>query len=191
LVLVVGVQPVALLTAILAAVYLLLKGKFTAALLIMAGVLALLCSGVAVTVQVRLDTGDQRALFCGIPYQYWPMHREVRDRLLSLRDPQIPSRWVWCAQQVGSNCPDAMIWSFYKKASAWVEVDRKIAALVVGDVVTYVATTHGRGGEITFSRMIWTDVVSSDENCTPRVLPGWENNPRVRWYLSKKHYDRR
>lgn len=93
---------------------------------IVVGLLILPLPGVGSSVSVRLDTGDQRIPFWGIPINSRPMREPARSALLTLDRPNAPRGWRWCAQQVGSNNADLMVYSFYTKATAWVDVDPKL-----------------------------------------------------------------
>ena len=146
-------------------------------LIIAAGFLFLSCLGVGTSVQVRLDTGDQRECFWGIPVWYRPMLPEARKALLSLNDPQVPSRWVWCATQVGSNNADSMVFGFYHKASVWVEVNPEIAKLVIRDLANYMQTTHATHGLPDCHSMLWHGIVED-----------WEINENVQRYLTSREY---
>lgn len=149
--------------------------------------LLLSCMGVGSSVEFRLDTGDKRLLFWGIPVAYRSPRPELRQGLLALDDSEIPQRWVWCAQQVGSNNADNMMSGFYHEAAAWLEVDPEIARLVLRDIAAYLQTTHATHGLPDCMEMLWPEAVGRDDG-QYRVVKGWEKNPRVLAYLARKGY---
>jgi hypothetical protein len=183
-----GIQGTVLGAAIIAAVLLNIKRKRWAAAGVIAGFLVLSSIGVGNSVEVRLDTGDQRFLFWGIPTGGSRCLRpELRDRLLTLDDPEVPSQWVWCATQVGSNNADAMVFGFYRAAASWIEVDPAIAKLLIRDISTYVRTTHATHGLPECTSMLFPDVVERNDG-RYQVVANWRNNPDVQWYLKSKGY---
>jgi hypothetical protein len=140
--------------------------------------------GLANSTEVRLDTGDQRDCFWGIPIVYRPMEPKSRVALLSLDDSRIPKEWVWCATQVGSNNAHWMVYHFYRDAAAWVRVDTEIARAVVRDIASYVQTSHATHGLPDSWGMI--SFVLESRGDSTWVVEGWEKNPRVRAYLAQK-----
>jgi hypothetical protein len=149
--------------------------------------ISLACGGVGTWVEVRLDTGDQRLLVWGMPFHYESLQPELRQRLLSLNDPQIPKQWVWCATRVGTNNADYMVFRFYCKAVAWLEIDPEIAKLVVRDIAKYVQTTHGRRGAPECWSMLWRPIdCDNDDKC--HVKKNWRDDPNVQSYLKSKGY---
>ena len=141
-----GVYSVILAAAATGTLYFFIKRQFLLAFSIISVFVLLSYQGVGSSVQVRVDTGDRRKCFWGIPVSYIPMKPESRNALLSLNDPQVPKRWVWCATKVGSNNSDRMVYSFYYEAAAWVDIDPAIAKLVVRDLANYVQMTHATHG---------------------------------------------
>ena len=153
------------------------------------GLPALIVSGVAF--QVRLDTGDQRVAIWGIPFEGRPMSVGPREALLSLNDPGTPRRWVSCDRRGGSNRTDVMLYDFYRRASAWVDVEPEIAKLAVRDLADWVSATHARHGLPHCTSVISATVV---ERYGPpgdrrvRVVDGWRRDPDVQFYLKNKGY---
>jgi hypothetical protein len=185
-----GIQGVVLASAIIGSLYFFIKRRTGPAFGIIGVFGFLSCLGVGNSVQVRVDTGDQRLCFWGIPASYRPMESESRKALLSLNDPQVPRRWVWCATKVGSNNADSMVYGFYYEAAAWVEVDPAIAKLVVRDLARYVQTTHATHGLPDCTSLIWPDVVDRRQP-RAKVVEGWEKNQEVQAYLAARDYVRR
>ena len=144
------------------------------------------CLGLGETVEVRLDTGDRRFLFWGVPVALQSLPSEPRERLVSLQDPDVPKEWTWCATQVGTNHADAMVYGFYKNAAAWVEVDPEIAKLMVRDIAEYLQTTHGTHG-LPGCAILWP-VVERDEEGRRHIVEDWQKNENVQYYLKSKGY---
>ncbi len=185
-----GAAGLVLAAAVAGTCYFLLKNEVAKAIGVTAGFLFLSCSGVGDSVQVRLDTGDQRRLFWGIPVSDRPMETESRRAIVSLEDLDVPQRWASCAPKVGSNSPDGMIYRYYNCAAAWVDVDPEIGKFVIRDIADYVQTTHGARGLPTFTSMTWPDVVSRQDDGM-RVVEAWKDNPEVQAYLAAKGYSPR
>ncbi len=182
-----GIHGIPLIAAATAAVFLLRKRKRGWAAGVVVGLLFVTLLGAGTSVEVRLDTGDQRTLLWGIPVAFHPMDDSARRALLSVDDPVVPPRWEWCAQQVGSNNADAMVYRFYYEASAWVDEDPEIAKLVVRDLADYMRSTHARYSLPECTAMIWPDVVDCSQE-PARVIDGWKENPGVLGYLVTKGY---
>ncbi|HBN77677.1 MAG TPA: hypothetical protein DD473_18070 [Planctomycetaceae bacterium] len=140
------------------------------------------------SVDVRLDTGDQRIMHWGIPVDYRPMYEPARSSLLKLNGENARIDWCYCAQQHNSNRPDQMMYKFYATAAAWGDVNPEIARLVVRDIAFYMQTTHAyRGLPDSFS-MISFDVIDRT-NGVVRIADGWQKNPQVLEYLTEKGFD--
>jgi hypothetical protein len=181
-----GVDSIPLVLAALAVPYLWKHGhRGWGATVVAALVLLLLLFGVGITVSVRLDTGDQRVTYWGIPVAYRPMREPIRSSLLSVQSKTAPRGWRWCAREAAS---DGMVYRFYLDAAAWVEVDPEIARLVVSDLASYLDTTHATSGLPYCMTMIWPDVVDRVSGENPRVIDGWQKNPEVLAYLATKGY---
>jgi hypothetical protein len=183
-----GIHSLILASAVIGALHFFVKRKIGPALFIVGGFVFLSCLGVGNSVQVRLDTGDQRLCFWGIPVCYHPTESESRKALLSLDDLQVPRRWVWCATKVGSHNADAMVYRFYYEAAAWVEVDPEIAKLIVRDLAKYVQTTHATHDLPDCTLIL---VVVDRRQPRAKVVEGWEKNQYVQAYLTARGYVRR
>jgi hypothetical protein len=144
------------------------------------------CLGVGQSVQVQLDTGDQRLCFCGIPVlTHRPMHATVRKELMSLNDGRVPFGWTWCATQIGTHNADAMVYGFYCKAAAWVDVDPEIAKLALCDIAKYVQLTHARGGLPQCACLLW---IVDQEDGRYKVPESWQDDAEIRQYLVSQGY---
>ncbi|WP_146585754.1 hypothetical protein [Posidoniimonas polymericola] len=182
-----GFAIVVLIAAALGVVYSIRRRRADWAIGIVVGLAVITSTGVGSSVQVRLDTGDQRVCYWGIPAYYRLMPPEVRRTLASLEDEEAPNRWVWCATQVGSNNADAMVHRFYRCAAVWVSEDREVAKLIVRDLADYLRKTHATQGLPDCSPMLWPDVVEVGEDFADgTVVVGWASMPEVQRYLAAK-----
>jgi len=91
--------------------------------------------------EVRLDTGDIRYCWWGIPLKYERMAEPQRSKLLALasKSPVIPAKWVTCTEYSLSPeyRPDRMCQGFYWSIAIWSDEDSKIARWAMDDVVEY------------------------------------------------------
>jgi hypothetical protein len=142
------------------------------------------------TAEIRLDTGDLRYLYLGIPIQYDLMPEPERSQLISLTagSNALKSEWHSCAMHVGSNNSNLMCAGFYMKAAAWIAVDRPLARLVVADIATYIRNTDARQGLPDSVEMLSFSIVDRNNNGTFRVMPSWQQNEMVLDYLQRKGY---
>ena len=177
-----------LIVAVIVTVYLFIKRRAGLAGTVIACFLFVTFLGFGTSALVRLDTGDQRQLLWGIPIRQMPMYDSPRQALLLLHDPEIREEWTWCAQQLGSNNADLMVYSFYGRAAAWVDVDPEIAKLLVRDIANYVRTTHAMQGLPNCSGMIGLNVDQDHEHDRWRVIEGWQSKPEVIDYLAAHGY---
>lgn len=183
-----GIRGTALAAFVLTTAFLLMKRKSGLAFgFVIPLFLLLSCLGLGSSVEFRLDTGDKRFVFWGIPVSHRSLRAEQRDANLSLSDAEVPRRWVWCARQVGTNDPDAMVSAFYRDAAAWVDVDPEIAKLVRRDIADYLQTTHAARGSPECFVMLWPTVVEREETGS-HVVQDWQKNPDVQAYLARKGY---
>jgi hypothetical protein len=114
-------------------------------------VAVMVISGRALTsADIRLDSGDLRYRYFGIPIVYERMPEPQRARLLALTSGSSVCRNVWCPCAVfplpTSNNTDAMCRGFYMKMDAWIDVDRTLARAGIEDVGRYVIDTGVRQG---------------------------------------------
>jgi hypothetical protein len=182
-------QVVIFAVAVIAVVYLFVQRRAKPALGILAVILILSCLGFGNTMQVRLDTGDQRDLFWGIPFHYRNLDPESRRALLSLGDSDVPNQWIWCATAVGWNQVGFGVQRDYRCAAAWVNVDPEIAKLIVRDLAAYVQSTHALRGLPSCTSMLWPPVI--DPSKFPyQVIAEWKTDQGVRDYLDRRGYFR-
>jgi hypothetical protein len=178
-----GIRSAVLIGTLIGFVLLLKRNHLGLAFGVIAAFLLVTFMGFGYSVEFRLDTGDKRFLFWGVPFSYRSTHPEIS----SLNDPEIPKRWVWSATQVGSNNADSMVSAFYRNAATWVEVDPQIAKLVVRDIAEYLQSTHATHCLPDCIAIIEPPIIVY-ENGKRHVVKDWENDPQVQLYLEKKGY---
>jgi hypothetical protein len=152
----------------------------------------LLCSlsilGMADSRQVRLDNGDQRRLFWGIPIADEPMEDDVRRALSSL-DAGVPAEWVWCGTRSPgwTGCGYAAVYQEYYYAATWVAIDPTIASQILRDVADHTRRTGGMSGSPPPCNAMWSpDVLMDDGVGGLQLMQGWQNDPRVQIYLESR-----
>lgn len=142
-------------------------------------------SGRALTsADIRLDSGDLRYRYFGIPIVYERMPEPQRTRLLALTAGSSVCRDVWRQCAVfplrTTNNSDAMCRGFYLKIDAWIDVDRALARAGIEDVGRYVIETRVREGlPRSFPLML---PVERGEGGRMRVRAEWREDERVQVY---------
>src|ERR1041384_6470997 len=79
------------------------------------------------TGEIRLDTGDLRYFWWGIPLRNRPMPEPSRSKLVTLgsKSPAVPADWVVCVTYPlrSSNNTDSMCQSFYRSVAILADED--------------------------------------------------------------------
>lgn len=149
-------------------------------------------SGYGVSGQVRLDSGDLRYRFLGIPYRHERMPEPQRSLLLSIAESSeiLKAEWHTCAcyPLPTSNHTDWMCRRFYYHATAWVSVDPSLARLIVEDVASYVIETNAEYSLPDSHSMLVPPAVEWDEKGGARVRDGWQDDIGAQWYCEQKGY---
>jgi hypothetical protein len=144
--------------------------------------------------QIRLDSGDLRYFYFGIPV-YDPMPEPYRSQIrgLSQNSPILKSQWVTCVVYPleGSNNPDKMIRRFYYNATAWIKEDPHLASLILNDVGKYVIDAARKdypGGLPESSELLSGMIVQYNAAGDVAVNPDWRADEGVSEYLKAKGY---
>lgn len=102
------------------------------------------------SVDIRLDTGDLRYRYFGIPFYYDRMPEPRRSQLLALanNNRSIMGDWHCCADYPlpTTNNPHLMCRQFYLQLAAWIEYDRDIASHMANDIARYIRETNASSG---------------------------------------------
>jgi hypothetical protein len=144
------------------------------------------CLGLGSTFQVRLDSGDQRICFWGIPTFHRSIDAEARNSLLSLNGSEVPKRWATFHARFGLRYDTRIARDYYEEAAEWVNVDPAIAELILSDLASHVV--RGRTDQppecsamLYFTGIQWEGRVRS-------VAANWRADPHVQRYLASKKY---
>ncbi|MCE9545932.1 MAG: hypothetical protein K8T25_10495 [Planctomycetia bacterium] len=184
----VGYQLTVLIAAIAITVYCLIKKYRSTTATLVVGFIWLTLIGFGTTTEFRLDTGDMRETFWGCPISYsTTMKPAARAALLSLQDPQVPSRWVWCVTERGTDHPFVRVRYYYQCAGEMAVVDPGAARLVVRDIAECLQKYHG-SGRPECAQFLWLPRLINPTPPTPRLIHGWQNDPAVKAYLAGRGY---
>lgn len=136
---------------------------------------------------MRLDTGDIRYRYFGVPLIYERMPEPQRSRLLSLASTSsiLVAEWHQCANYPlpTTNNTDAMCRGFYTKVDAWIDVDPHIARLAAEDLATYIRVTNARES-LPESYALLSGFVVDWTNANRYAVRGdWRDDEAVRAYF--------
>ena len=142
---------------------------------------------------IRLDTGDLRYRWFGVPVWYDRMPEPTRSHLLAAAagSAVLTPEWQTCVTYPlpTSNNTDAMCRGFYAEGADWIPADPGVARLVLEDVATYVRRTNARSGLPASVRMLSPlGVMGIDARGIRTIRPDWRDDPEVQAYLQSKGY---
>ncbi len=137
--------------------------------------------------QIRLDTGDLRYCWYGIPVEYRQMPEPQRSKILKIAamSPAVPTEWQTCVTYPlpTSNNPDAGQVCDYLRIAAWADEDPALAKMALTDHVDSLRKMHGPlwigGGSVLFS---------VNEFGTDKVETNWRDDPIVQAYCAAHGY---
>lgn len=161
-------------------------------ILVFVGLGALLLFGLGVVLgpssaDIRLDTGDLRYRYFGIPIVYERMPEPQRSRLLALasQSPILVSEWHQCANYPlpTTNNTDGMCRDFYFKIDAWIDVDPQIARLAAEDVASYIRDTNALESLPKSYSLLSGFVVEWTADNRQSVREDWRDDEGVRAYF--------
>lgn len=152
--------------------------------LLVAGALVYFYEQGPTSVEIRLDSGDVRYCWYGIPLKYERMREPQRSRLLALaaREPAIPAKWVTCFE--GRPGPEAnpIIPGKYWGIAAWAGEDPNIARWLLDEVTDYLQSFKADGSP---AHLAWVSMVDMP-SC--KVHADWRNDEEVRYFCSLHGY---
>jgi len=132
---------------------------------------------------IRLDTGDLRDRYFGIPLVYYRMSEPQRSRLLQLTQGSgvCTPTWKQCATYPlpTSNNTALMCQYFYFSMDAWIPVDKKLARAGVEDVARYIIETKAQSGLPKSMPLILKAFYTDDVS---RIDAEWHEDPRIKEY---------
>jgi hypothetical protein len=154
------------------------------------GVVALgALTGFGWTGQMRLDSGDVRYCFWGVPLSTTRMTEPQRTVILRIASGSPILRPVWrtCVTYPlpTSNNSDAMCRQLYREAAAWGDVDSTIARMALEDIAMYIEKTKAQFSLPNSIHVLGPDVVSWNDG---HVAPDWRTNESVRMYCEERGY---
>lgn len=139
--------------------------------------------------QIRLDTGDLRYCWWGIPLYYKPMPEPWRSKVMTLASeaPAVPAKWVTCVTYPlsTSNNQDIMCGDFYVSVAMWADEDPKIARWAMDDVVEYIELSHATSGLPNSCHVLGPFLVDYELG---RVRADWRDQAEVMEYCSSHGY---
>jgi hypothetical protein len=142
------------------------------------------------SVQIRLDTGDLRYCYFGVPVWWERLPEPRRTQLLSLSNGSsvLKPRWFTCAifPLPTSNNTHLMCRSWYFDATVWIHEDPKLARWMLEDVAGYIALTNAKQGLPASSMFLSGFFVEPDDNGQWAVKKGWQADAEVQAYLEMK-----
>jgi hypothetical protein len=163
--------------------------------LIVIGIFVLAEMGPSST-DIRVDCGDLRFRYLGVPLSYEYMPEPQRSVLLN-NSAHIAKPWVSLGSggKPGSKTyKDAAIWRIYfYQDTAWASVDRGLLNEILNDVRALLLkkTPSGKQSNMALSLISDPDIVDTDKNI---IKSDWEKSPIVKEYISihnKLHPDAR
>jgi hypothetical protein len=139
--------------------------------------------------QIRLDTGDLRYCWWGIPLYYKPMPEPWRSKVMTLASeaPAVPAKWVTCVTYPlpSSNNSDIMCADFYFSVALWADEDPKIARWAMDDLVNSLDVSRARPANPSVFYVLGPFVVDTDSF---RVCADWRDREDVKVYCSSHGY---
>ncbi|HZK80202.1 MAG TPA: hypothetical protein VFC46_04025 [Humisphaera sp.] len=136
---------------------------------------------------IRLDTGDLRYRYFGIPWEYHRMPEPVRSELLKLGAGSkiITSEWRKCADlPYRSSCNEAgLCREHFIFATAWVREDPQLARLMFEDLARML---KGENNDYSLDFLFIRYVEWSGS--TSKVMQNWRQDPELLDYMARKHY---
>jgi hypothetical protein len=149
--------------------------------------------GLLTSAEIRLDTGDLRYRYLGLPLVYERMPEPQRSQLLALAaGPEVlcPA-WHACATfpLPSSNNTHLMCRGWYAKACVWAKQDPRLARLMLEDVANYIATKNAAHGLPECSMMLSALFIEPDAGGRLVLKQGWRQCGDVAAYATERGYN--
>lgn len=139
---------------------------------------------------IRLDTGDLRYRYLGIPMAYERVPEPQRTRLLALAagSQVLVPEWRRCATfpLPSSNNTHRMCRGWYARASVWAAQDPPLARLMLEDVAAYVDHTSAVQGLPPSATLLSGRFVLPDVSGNLSLKPGWQQDEAAVAYMQWK-----
>ena len=148
------------------------------------------CVSGPTSADIRIDTGDLRYRYFGVPLRYDPMPEPRRSALIKLsRGSQVlRPKWYRCAvfPLPTTNNSHFMCRSFYGQAFLWIEQDPEIARVVAEDVARYIIETNAERSLPESYDCLSFRILEEDEQGRRRISASWRDDHDVQVYLKSK-----
>jgi hypothetical protein len=137
--------------------------------------------------EIRMDCGDVRYRYFGMPMIFTRQNPESRLILLSLarKSPFLRPVWLPVVRQTSSNNPLAAYQNWYVGASIWCSVDADVGRLLVEDIAS--AIRDAKGVKIGVPKGIYLLRLTYETDLIPT---NWMFDPKVRAYCKARGYSR-
>lgn len=141
---------------------------------------------------IRLDSGDLRYRYFGIPVVYDRMPEPERSKLLALaaKSKIVTNEWRTCAifPLRSTNNEDFMYRGWYFKVSVWTGEDPDLARLLVEDIAAHLRATNARNGLPASSTLLSGFFVQPDVHAGWMIKQGWRQDQDALDYMASKHF---
>lgn len=133
------------------------------------------------SVDVRLDTGDLRICYLGIPCEYRRMPEPIRSRVLGItaNSKILKNEWRCVASFPRYDIPPGAIYEKYNRASIWPQEDVGFVRLLLEDLA--VGGTSG-------GYFLGPPYVDYDNTGCLVVDPQWREDPYILAFAASKGY---
>jgi hypothetical protein len=147
--------------------------------------------GLLSSADIRLDTGDLRYRYLGLPLFYERTSEPERSQLLALASNSKVLRpdWHTCAKFPlhGSNNPVAMCRGWYFRANIWAAQDPQLARLMLEDVANYIKATNATQG-LPASSIFLSGLFVETNSKGWFLKQGWRQDDELLVYTRSKSY---
>ena len=145
--------------------------------------------GPQTSADIRLDTGDTRVRYLGIPSTYHRMPEPFRSRLLALSSGSrvaTPDWWWYESYPRRSGQFNEYRPEDYAAVAIWADADPQLARLMLEDLAADIRNGH-RTYWHTLAFFSERFIVAGTDN-RPAVTPNWRSDPALVAYMASKAY---
>ena len=145
-------------------------------------------------VGIRLDTGDVRYYYLGVPIIYHRMPEPQRSQVLAMaaKSSVLKTEWHTCRPIPLRPYRDPVIWSeMYDKAAVFAKQDPDLARMLLEDFVSLWVLLEDTGGSSAATvhfPLLSGDFVKVGNPGSWVLVQGWRQDPEVLAYMASKHY---
>ena len=139
---------------------------------------------------IRIDTGDLRYRYFGLPLRYKRMPEPTRSALIELsrRSEMLSPEWYQCAvfPLPTSNHPDRAWQSFYRQVFVWIDEDPEIARALAEDIARHFIEDSAESGLDASIVFFSPWVMEWDDRGGWKICADWRDEPGIQRYLKSK-----